>query len=352
MNSAPHAALFALHRSLRLAAGPALCAAFLSLAACSGQAGAQIGEPGTDQSSTDPAPSGTTDDAGTHADASPAENGGGGDKGHDTDAGTTPFPDASTQPIPAPDPDTIPWATGVTVGTGVASKDTQNPGASGVLVAYAAYGVSLAGAEAWATALYRASLQQHGIRTIYAVQGPSDPQYSQTEIGNTKIIAALLPQVTAKNNSVVVVAHAAGTLVAHELFAELSGSWDPKSVALHRIVYFNLDGAGDGLSTTGLNYLKRAYFVGAHSTVTGTSSTNASTMQSLGMSNANAGGYLELDASGSGCITGGLGCMHMTLVTTKPHDTTNADLAKDYSDFVARPVCHGYIELKAAEAGL
>jgi len=75
-------------------------------------------------------------------------------------------------------------------------------------------------------------------------------------------------------------------------------------------------------------------------------------MQSLGMSYANAGGYLELDASNSGCQTGGLGCMHMTPVTTKPHDTANADLAKDYADFAGRPVCHSYIESKAVEAGL
>lgn len=334
---------------------PALFTALaLSLAACSGQSGAQISEPGTDQSSTDPAASTATEDAGApHKDASspPTDNGNSGDPG-DRDAGTTPSPDAGPQPLPAPDPDTLPWATGTTVGAGVASKDTQNPNASGVLIAYGAYGITLAGAEAWATALYRASLQQHGVRYIYAVQGPSDPQYSQAEIGNTKIIAALLPQLTGKNNTVVVAAHAAGTLVAHELLGELGGGWDPKSVALHRVVYFNLDGSGEGLSSSTISYLKRAYFVGAHSTVTGTSSTNASSMQSLGMTYANAGGYVELDASASGCVTGGLGCMHMTPITTRPHDTANADLGKDYSDFMGRPVCHGYIEAKAAEAGL
>ncbi len=326
----------------------------LSVTACSGQSGTQITEPASEQSNTDPTTNGVAaEDAGTHADASPGDPGAGsGGSQADQDAGSKPGQDAAPQPTPAPDVDTIPWATSPAVGNGVASKDTQNPNASGVFIAYAAYGVTLAGAEAWATALYRASLQQHGIRTIYAVQGPADPQYSQAEIGNTKIIATLLPQLTGKNNSVVVAAHSAGTLVAHELFTELSGSWDPKSIAMHRIVYFNLDGAGDGLSTPLISYLRRAYFIGSHSAVTGTSSTNAQTMQSLGMTYANAGGYMELDASASGCLTGGLGCMHMTLVTTKPHDPTNADLAPDYSDFVGRPVCHAYIESKAVEAGL
>lgn len=346
MNNAPGHTV----RTALLTASLALSVA--ALAACSGSGGAQIGEPAADQSDTEPTPSGTVAaDAGTHADAStPSGNNGNTGGAKDEDSGTPPAMDAAVQP--PPDVDSLPWNTSATVGYGVASKDTQNPGASGVFIAYAAYGVTLAGAEAWATALYRASLQQHGIRYIYAVQGPSDTQYSQTEIGNTKIINAMLPELTGKSGSVIVAAHAAGSLVAHELFTELSGSWDPKNVALHRIVYFNLDGTGDGLGSTAINYLKRAYFVGSHSTVTGTSSTNAQTMQSLGMTYANSGGYLELDASNSGCQTGGLGCMHMTSVTTKPHDPANADLAKDYSDFVGRPVCHAYIEQKAVEAGL
>src|SRR5512142_3055412 len=79
---------------------------------------------------------------------------------------------ADSPAIPAPDVDQIPWST---VGTGVASKDTQNPLGSSMLVAYAGYGVSLASAEAWATELYRATMRERGVRHIWAVRGPADP---------------------------------------------------------------------------------------------------------------------------------------------------------------------------------
>lgn len=319
---------------------------------CSGTGGAEIGsDPSSDTSQVEPTPGATGHDAGTHVDASVPANDSGATETTPSDAGVTPTPDGSTKPVTPPDPDTFAWQTGANIGYGVATKDTQNPVGNGVFVAYAAYGINLTAAQAWATALYRDSLQQHGIRYIYAVQGPSDPQYSQTEIGNTKIIASILPQLTGNSASILVAAHASGTLVAHELFAELAGGYDPKNVAMHRVVYFNLDGVGDGLTTPVVSYLKRAYFVGARSAATNTSSTNAQTMQSLGMTYANAGGYVELDASASGCQKGGLGCMHMTPVTTKPHDPANADLTRDYSDFAARPVSHAYLEAKAAEAG-
>ena len=75
-------------------------------------------------------------------------------------------------------------------------------------------------------------------------------------------------------------------------------------------------------------------------------------MQSLGKTYLSAGGYYELDASQAGCNANGLGCMHMTLINTKPHDPNNADLLHDYTDFVGRPVAHEYIDAKADEAGL
>jgi hypothetical protein len=42
----------------------------------------------------------------------------------------------------------------------------------------------------------------------------------------------------------------------------------------------------------------------------------------------------------------------MTLVTTRPHDPTNSDPVKDYTDFVMRPVQVSFIDAKAIEAAL
>ena len=93
--------------------------------------------------------------------------------------------------IDAPDIDSIPWSTGASIGYGVAFKDTQNPLGDAMFIGYGGYGAKLIPTQLWVTALYRAALQKRGVRWIWAVQGPSDPDYTQGEIGNSKIAAAL-----------------------------------------------------------------------------------------------------------------------------------------------------------------
>ena len=92
--------------------------------------------------------------------------------------------------------------------------------------------------------------------------------------------------------------------------------------------------------------------MGSHDGKTNTDSPNLSTMESLGATYAAAGGYWQNDASGSGCAAGAQWCVHVTLITTKPHDPTTGDPLLDYSDFSGRPVCHSWIDAKATEAGL
>ena len=76
-----------------------------------------------------------------------------------------------------------------------------------MVIAYAGYDVNLASAEAWATALYRATLRERGVRYIWAVQGPADPGYTQKEIGNSKIAAAMLPLVNADTHFILAIGH-------------------------------------------------------------------------------------------------------------------------------------------------
>src|SRR5690349_442427 len=83
------------------------------------------------------------------------------------------------------DVDAVPWSTAPSiVGAGIAYKDTQRASDQGVAVLYAGFHVDLAGAEAWASALYRATLRDRGVRHIFAVQGPATPNYAGREIGN------------------------------------------------------------------------------------------------------------------------------------------------------------------------
>jgi hypothetical protein len=259
--------------------------------------------------------------------------------------------DTSADLASIPNPDSFPWKTGANIGYGVAMKDTENPRGNGIFIAYAGYDVSLKAAEAWATALYKEDLAARGYRHIWAVQGPSDPEYSQFEIGNSKIAANMLPLVTA-SSKILVVGHSSGTFVAHELLGQLEGGADPKGVTKKRVVYFNLDGGSSGLDEAIVNRLKRAYFVGSFDSKVDTYSPNRSGMVALGEDYASAGGYYQNNAASSGCDAGAIWCVHVTLITTKPHDPANADAALDYSDFVNRPVSRAYIDAKATEAGL
>jgi hypothetical protein len=328
---------------VRFSSLPLLLAVACSDAGGGPGAATEPGSPGGGASPELPPQSGLPSaDAGDPAAPGP-EDGGADARTHD--AARAPPP-----PNPPPPIGQIPWETGPAVGFGVARKDTQNPLGESVVLAYAGYGVSLEAAEAWATALYEASLGARGVRYLWAIQGPNTPEYTNQEIGNSKIVAALLPRVTAKTKFVLAVGHSSGSFVAHELLAQLAGGEDPGNVTDKRVVYFDLDGGQSGLTAASVGRLRRAYFVSSHDGAT--SSPNAGSMQSLGTEYAGAGGYLQNDASGSGCNAGATWCVHVTLVTTKPHDPSNASAQLDYSDFAGRPVCKAYIDAKATAAGL
>jgi len=253
---------------------------------------------------------------------------------------------------PIPDAGAIPWQTSAQIGHGVAFKDTQNPIGDSVYIGYAGHQVALGSAEAWVDALYGASLAARGVRYLWAVQGPDDHAYARHEIGNSKIVATMLPLVGAQTRFILVAGFSSGSFVAHELLGQLAGGLDPKGVTAGRVVYFDLDGGGSGLTTQSIDRLRKAYFVGSHDGTTNTDSPRLGTMESLGATYASAGGYWQNDASGSGCAAGAQWCVHVTLITTKPHDPTTGDPLLDYSDFSGRPVCHSWIDAKATEAGL
>ena len=99
------------------------------------------------------------------------------DAGPLLDAATETSVDAT---MDAPDIDSIPWSTGTSIGYGVAFKDTQNPGGDAMFIGYGGYGAKLIPTQLWVTALYRATLRARGVRGVWAVQGPSDPDYTKT----------------------------------------------------------------------------------------------------------------------------------------------------------------------------
>lgn len=266
------------------------------------------------------------------------------DSDGDSDGG-----DTTGAPIPAFDD--LPWVTGDDVGYGIAYKDSMDPSAHSVFIGYAGYPFPLDAAQSWVTELYHARLAELGVRHVYAVQGPADVPYSQLEIGNSAIAGAL-PVKLGPDGFVLVAAHSSGSYVSHELFHQLAeGGFDPEGVTLDRIVYFNLDGGLAGIDGAVLGHLRRAYFVSALDGDTGTGAANRDAMIYAGDMWAAEGGYVEVDATGSGCAAGAPWCLHMAVINSLPHDPWASDVV-DYFDFDARPVVTAYIDATAADAGL
>jgi len=281
------------------------------------------------------------------AEAPTSGSGGGGSGGSDGGGGAS-GGSAGTGGAGAPPAfDEVPWETGAEIGYGVARKDMANPLGNDVFVGYAGYGLSLEAAEAWVGALWGSDLADMGVRWVFAVQGPADVLYEGAEIGNSHVAAALLGEVDGTSR-VIVAAHSSGSYVAHELLGQLAGGLDPDGLTDDRVVYFDLDGGVAGLSKPIVDRLHAAWFVGAVDGSTGTSSPNVDTMLSGGATYAAAGGYWELDASGSGCDAGATWCLHMALVNTIPHDPSGTILAADYEDFAGHPVTRAYLGLVPA----
>lgn len=313
------------------------------LAACGG--GGDSAEPG---GALDPSGNGTTHDGGT-SDETPSP-------GQAADASTSATKDASAKDASMaiePDIDAIAWDVGAAVGTGIAHKSTQNPRGESAAILYAGFGVDLASARGWATAVYRAQLRDRGVSELWAVQGPNVPEYTNQEIGNSKLAAALVAKVTPATKFVLVLGHSSGSFVAHELLGQLAGGLDPANVTANKVVYFDLDGGQSGLSAPIVARLRKAYFVAPFDQATSTPGFNTGTMQSLGGTYASAGGFFTVDATPSGCNAGANECVHVSLVNAHPHNPAKAEPAADYGSFdAAHPVEVAYLTKKAVEAGV
>lgn len=248
----------------------------------------------------------------------------------DVAAPDVPAPDAG--PPPEPDFSAIPWSE---PGYGVAYRDSANPRGQDVFIGYAGYGVQAAPARQWVTQLFRDALHDRGVRHVYAVQGPREPGYDSQEIGNSRLIAHLLPRL-APGARVLVAAHSSGAFVAHELLGQLyQRGLDPSHLTAGRLSYWDLDGGSYGLNASIVGQLRHAWFVWSDDAPVATRSPNAGVMLSAGATYASAGGALSLDARASGCNRGATWCVHVHLITTRPHDPAAASVALDYGSFDA-----------------
>lgn len=227
------------------------------------------------------------------------------------------------------------------VGPGVSCRDTGRTRVYGTFIAYGGWGVKEAWARGWVDEVYRTALVRRGIRYLCAVRGPAEVDYASKEIGNAALATHLL---TRQRGLVIIAAHSSGSFVAHELLAELAAMEARGAALLRRTVYYDLDGGESGLTPEIVAQLRRAYFVYAEDSTTGTLSANAATMLALGARYASAGGVLEVNAGRSGCAAGAKWCLHDALVTERPHNPETFDLEQDYQGFLPdRPAAVAYL---------
>jgi hypothetical protein len=232
----------------------------------------------------------------------------------------------------------------ISIGNGVIYQRV-NAG-DGVLIAYGGYSARLTYSAAWATELVDAKLGAADVGHIYAVKGPAQASYAGREIGNSKLRAHLAT--FDAGAPIYVVGHSSGAFVAHELLSQLHAAGNTD--VLSRISYANLDGGGSGFSQSIASELGGLAFVYAKDpTLARGLSQNSGTAIALGMAYRAHGVTFEVTVPDSGCVSGAGWCLHDVVITHRPHNPFHYDLARDYTDFVDRPVTTEYLDLFVAE---
>ena len=227
------------------------------------------------------------------------------------------------------------------IAEGIAYRDMGEQAGDNVFVGYAGYAVGDDLARAWVARLYDDALARHGVRHLYAVRGPEDSHYKGHEIPNRVLAARLVRDVSPTTRFIAIVAHSSGSFVAHELLRHLTYGADPGGATAGRIVYYDLDGALDGLTPASVARLGRAFFVSARDTRTGTASPNARDMQTGAA--LYGGTFVAVDADEAGCERGASWCLHTALITTHPHNPRAASPQLDYGS-LARSGTHATVD--------
>jgi hypothetical protein len=221
--------------------------------------------------------------------------------------------------------------TWTSIGLGVIYQ-RQNTG-NAILIAYGGYTARLVDSAAWASELVDARLGAQDVGHVYAVKGPADAAYAAREIQNSKLRAHL----PASDAKIYIVAHSSGAFVANELLQQLQSKNATDTLA--RIAYADLDGGTSGLTQSILDALGGVTFVSARDPAVGRSR-NAAFMeqqaQAFGVE------HTEVVVASTGCIS--TWCLHDVVITHRPHNPNSYDLARDYADFVNRPVMTEYFD--------
>lgn len=254
-------------------------------------------------------------------------------------------------PLAAEPDDEVSRAPWTQLGVGVAYKKVGD--GPNVILLYGGYSALDEWSQRWTSELFRAKGKALGVGHLYAMKGPNQAGYQNREIQNSKLCAHLAQSgVAAAAQSLVVIAHSSGAFVSNELLNMVkAGRGGVPLETIGKVHLFNLDGGGAN-SAEQLRALASARWVYACDGAINRCSKNAQGMKNVGSAWTSIGGAFEVDARGSGCSrtsSGGLWCLHDTVVTTRPHNPDMYDLKRDYTDFSdGRRVVTSYLDVLQA----
>jgi|GEM_PF-1802414 len=213
------------------------------------------------------------------------------------------------------------------LGFGVCYLDTGNSIGNDIFIGYAGWTVRQSWAQKWVKELYCARLAELGIRHLYSVKGPRDPEYNACEIATESLSNHLL-KIAQSAQRCLIAAHSSGSYVAHELLEQLYESGKDQGQTAGKIIYYNLDGGATGLSQTIVNQLATMYCVYVDGELG--RSANALEMEQLAQLYAPKSEVIRVDGSLSGCHYAARWCLHDALINQKPYNPSKFDLYRDY----------------------
>ncbi len=214
------------------------------------------------------------------------------------------------------------------LGFGVSYLNTGSSVGNDIFIGYAGWTVRQSWTQKWVTELYRARLAELGIRHLYSVKGPRDPEYNAREIANSALGNHLL-EIAESAQRFIIVAHSSGSYVAHELLQQLYESGKDQGQTAGKIIYYNLDGGATGLRQNIVNQLAAMYCVYVDGRLG--RSANALEMEQLAQLYAPKAKVVRIEGNLSGCNSGARWCLHDVLINQKPYNPSTFNLFRDYS---------------------
>jgi hypothetical protein len=184
------------------------------------------------------------------------------------------------------------------IGTKITKSTVSGAVGSDILIAYSGWMVTPPGAQKWAQALVDTILKEKGVGIIYAVAGPSSSNYSNKEIGNTKLVADIIANYK-DGSRIFIVDHSSGIFPAIEFLNKINSN----TTIGKPITIFNIDG-DVGVGSAGSSVLAFIYgVIGSNNT-------------ELSFNSANVDGIkIIVPVITDGCISTSLPmCIHMRLV--------------------------------------